>query len=77
MKEANDKQLAQFETKESIDYYTFYYNDIICVINDFDKFETFLKENYDISQSDYESLLDGVVVYVNGCELFIATVGSN
>ena len=56
-----DKQLALFETKESIDYYTFYYDNIICVINDFDKFETFLKENYDISQSDYESLLDGVV----------------
>ena len=77
MKEANDKQLALFENKGGTDYYTFYYDDIICVINDFDKFETFLKENYDISQSDYESLLDGVVVYVNGCELFIATVGSN
>ena len=43
------KQLALFETKESIDYYTFYYDDdIICVINDFDKFETFLKENYEV-----------------------------
>ena len=68
------KQLALFETKESIDYYTFYYDDIICVINDFDKFETFLKENYDISQSDYESLLDGAVIHVSGCELFIDTV---
>ena len=38
-----DKQLALFETKKSIDYYIFYYDDIICVINDFDKFETFLK----------------------------------
>ena len=69
-----DKQLALFETKESIDYYTFYYDDIICVINDFDKFEKFLKENYDISQSDYENLLDGVVIHVSGCELFIDTV---
>ena len=68
-----DKQLALFETKESIDYYTFYYN-IICVINDFDKFEIFLKENYDISQSDYENLLDGAVIRVSGCELFIDTV---
>ena len=42
------KQLALFETKEGIDYYTFYYDDIICVINDFDKFETFLKENYEV-----------------------------
>ena len=74
MKEVNGKQLALFETKESIDYYTFYYDNIICVINDFDKFETFLKENYDISQSDYESLLDGVVIRVSGCELFIDTV---
>ena len=65
-----DKQLALFETKENI----VYYDDIICVINDFDKFETFLKENYDISQSDYESLLDGVVIHVSGCELFIDTV---
>ena len=32
------------------------------------------KENYDISQSDYESLLDGVVIHVSGCELFIDTV---
>ena len=74
MKEVKDKQLALFETKESVDYYTFYYDNIICVINDFDKFETFLKENYDISQSDYESLLDGVVIHVSGCELFIDTV---
>ena len=74
MKEVNGKQLALFETKESIDYYTFYYDNIICVINDFDKFETFLKESYDISQSDYESLLDGVVIRVSGCELFIDTV---
>ena len=36
------KQLVLFETKECIDYYTFYY-DIICVINDFDKFETLLQ----------------------------------
>lgn len=70
MKEAVGKQLALFETKENI----VYYDDIICVINDFDKFETFLKENYDISQSDYESLLDGVVIHVSGCELFIDTV---
>ena len=34
MKELNGKQLALFETKEIIDYYTFYYDDIICVIND-------------------------------------------
>ena len=74
MKEANGKQLALFETKESTDYYTFYYDNIICVINDFDKFETFLKDTYDISQSDYENLLDGVVYHVNGCELFIDTV---
>ena len=74
MKEANGKQLALFETKENLDYYTFYYDDIICIINDFDKFETFLKDIYDISQADYENLLDGVVVCVNGCELFIDTV---
>ena len=69
-----DKQLALFETKESIDYYTFYYNDIICVINDFDKFEVFLKATYDISQADYENLLDGATIRANGCELFIDTV---
>ncbi len=74
MKEVKDKQLALFETKKDIDYCVVYYDDIICVINDFDKFETFLKENYDISQSDYESLLDGVVIHVSGCELFIDTV---
>ena len=68
------KQLVLFETKKSIDYCIFYYDDVICVINDFDKFETFLKENYDISQSDYESLLDGVVIHVSGCELFIDSV---
>ena len=73
MTSLQSKQLVLFETKECIDYYTFYY-DIIYVINDFDKFETFLKENYDISQADYENLLDGVVVRVNGCELFIDTV---
>ena len=72
MKDLVGKQLALVENKGSIDYYTFYYDDIICVINDFDKFETFLKENYDISQSDYESLLDGVVIRVSGCEFFIA-----
>ena len=74
MKEVNGKQLVLFETKKSIDYGIFYYDDVICVINDFDKFETFLKENYDISQSDYESLLDGVVIHVSGCELFIDSV---
>ena len=74
MKDLVGKQLVLFETKKSIDYCIFYYDDIICVINDFDKFETFLKENYDISQSDYESLLDGVVIHVSGCELFIDTV---
>ena len=74
MKEVKDKQLALFKTKENLDYYTFYYDDIICIINDFDKFETFLKENYDISQSDYENLLDGAVIRANGCELFIDTV---
>ena len=57
MKEANGKQLALFETKENLDYYTF------------------LKDTYDISQADYENLLDGVViVWVNGCKLFIDTV---
>ena len=74
MKEANGKQLALFETEGNLDYYTFYHDDIICIINDFDKFETFLKDTYDISQADYENLLDGVVVRVNGCELFIDTV---
>ena len=74
MKDLVGKQLVLFETKKSIDYGIFYYDDIICVINDFDKFETFLKENYDISQSDYESLLDGGVIHVSGCELFIDTV---
>ena len=29
-----DKQLELFETKESTDCYTFYYNNIICVIDD-------------------------------------------
>ena len=32
-----DEQLALFETKESIHYYTFYYDNIICVINDLNK----------------------------------------
>ena len=74
MTSLQSKQLVLFETKENLDYYTFYYDDIICIINDFDKFETFLKDTYDISQADYENLLDGVVVRVNGCELFIDTV---
>ena len=69
-----DEQLALFETKESIDYYTFYYDNIICVINDLNKFEAFLKATYDISQADYENLLDGATIRANGCELFIDTV---
>ena len=69
-----DEQLALFETKESIDYYTFYYDNIICVINDLNKFEAFLKATYDISQADYENLLDGATIRTNGCELFIDTV---
>ena len=74
MKEANGKQLALFETIENLDYYKFYYDDIICVINDFDKFEVFLKATYDISQADYENLLDGTTIRANGRELFIDTV---
>ena len=69
-----DEQLALFETKESIDYYTFYYDNIICVINNLNKFEAFLKATYDISQADYENLLDGATIRANGCELFIDTV---
>ena len=69
-----DEQLALFETKESIDYYTFYYDNIICVINDLNKFEVFLKATYDISQADYENLLDGATIRPNSCELFIDTV---
>ena len=74
MKEANGKQLALFETIQNLDYYKFYYDDIICVINDFDKFEVFLKATYDISQADYENLLDGTTIRANGRELFIDTV---
>lgn len=69
-----DKQLALFETRENLDYYTFVYDVFICLINDHDKFYHWVKDKYGMSDFEYESLLDGGVVTANGYELFIDEV---
>lgn len=57
----SDKQLALFEARENLDYYIFCYDEFICLINNHDRFYHWAKDEYNISDVEYDKLLIGEV----------------